>query len=239
MNVAVRSCRPRFSPLATWSMVPVTEVRAVLRQTFQRWGRPMRLRVDNGVPWGSSGDLPPDLALWLLGLEVATTPNPPRRPQDNGVVERSQGTGKRWAEPGACRTVHELQQRLHEADQIQREEYPSIAGQTRLEAYPDLKHSGRPYSKTWEHRHWSRDLVLAHLAGEVVTRKVDRSGTVSLYNTNHYVGKLHVGKMVFVMLDPQRCEWVFADDQGRQLRTQPAVQLSRQRLETLTVTVRR
>ena len=211
----------------------------MLRRAFRRWGQPERLRVDNGVPWGSSGDLPPDLALWLVGLGVATTPNPPRRPQDNGVIERSQGTAKRWAEPGACATAAELQRRLREADLIQREEYPSLGGRTRLEAYPGLRHSGRPYSRAWERRHWDPGLVLAHLASEVVSRKVDRSGTVSLYNTNHYVGKLHAGKTVFVMLDPHRCEWLFADEQGRQLRAQPAVQLARRRIETLTVTVRR
>src|SRR5271157_1101411 len=29
---------------------------------------PARIRVDNGTPWGSAGDLPTDLALWLFGL---------------------------------------------------------------------------------------------------------------------------------------------------------------------------
>src|SRR5262249_10523303 len=116
MNAAAPSSRPRFSPRAFWNTVPVDEVQAVLRQTFRRWGRPWCFRVDNGTPWGSSGDLPTDLALWLLGLAIATTANPPRRPQDNGVVERSQGTGKRWAEPGTCADATELQQRLQEMD---------------------------------------------------------------------------------------------------------------------------
>jgi len=239
MNAAARFCRPRFFPQGNWSSVPVTAVRAVLRQAFTRWGRPVRFRVDNGVPWGSSGDLPPDLALWLLGIDVETVPNPPRRPQDNGVVERSQGTGKRWAEPGVCADAGELQQRLQEMDLIQREEYPSIKGRSRLEAYPALRHSGRAYGPAWERKHWSLDAVLAHLAGYAVPRKVDKSGTISLYNHNHYVGKLHVGKQVFVMLDPQRCEWTFADEQGHQLRAQPAEQLSAQRIQTLTVTERR
>src|SRR6266852_5962403 len=95
MNAAARSSKPQFSPLAYWNTVPVGKVQAVLRHAFQRWGRPQRFRVDNGTPWGSVGDLPTDLALWLLGLDVGISPNPPRRPQDNGVVERSQGTGKR------------------------------------------------------------------------------------------------------------------------------------------------
>ena len=48
---------------------------------------------------GRKGTCPPGLELWLAGLGVEVRANPPRRPQDNGVVERSQGTGKRWAEP--------------------------------------------------------------------------------------------------------------------------------------------
>jgi transposase InsO family protein len=239
MNVVARSWRPRFSPLAYWSNVAVGEVQTVLRKAFGRWGMPLRLRVDNGTPWGSPGDLPTDLALWLLGLGVETWTNPPRRPQENGVVERSQGTGKRWAEPGACADVGELQKRLQEMDLIQREEYPSLGGRSRLAVYPELKHSGRPYCRSWERRHWSLDRVLGHLTGYVVARKVDKSGTVSLYNRNHYVGKLHAGKRVYVTLDPLRREWVMSDEHGHQLRAQPAEQISRQRIESLTVTSRR
>jgi hypothetical protein len=124
-------------------------------------------------------------------------------------------------------------------DLIQRAEYPSLKGRSRLETYPELQHSGREYSLAWERKHWNLELVLMHLAGYAVPRKVANSGTVSLYNHNHYVGKLHEGKLVYVMLDPQRCEWVFADEQGHQLRTQPAEQLSLQRIQTLTVTKRR
>ena len=94
--------RTAVFPLGRWTQVPPTETQAQLRLAFGRWGRPERLRVDNGPPWGTRGDLPTDLELWLLGVEVGVAPNPPRRPQDNGVVERSQGTGKRWGEPWTC-----------------------------------------------------------------------------------------------------------------------------------------
>jgi hypothetical protein len=113
---------------------------------------------------GSSGDLPSALALWLIGLDVGVVWNPPRRPQKNGVVERSQGTGKRWAEPHACSRPEELQRRLEEMDGIQRQEYPSLHGRSRLEAFPQLNHSGRAYSPAWERRHWSLAAVLTHLA---------------------------------------------------------------------------
>jgi hypothetical protein len=239
MSAAAPSCRRRFSPQGRWNTVPPGDVQRQLRRAFARWGRPGQFRVDNGTPWGSSGDLPPDLALWLLGLDVGVQWNEPRRPEQNGVVERSQGTGKRWAEPQTCTSPAELQRRLAEVDTIQRERYPSIQGQSRQEAFPQLRHSRRSYSRAWERAHWSLGRVLAQLSGCVVSRRVDKSGMVSLYNRTHYVGKVHAGKDVYVQLDPVRREWVFVDARGQQLRVQPAEQLTRERIERLEVTVRR
>ena len=125
-------------------------VQAELRRCFEHWGRPASVRVDNGYPWGSCGDLPTPLALWLIGLGIEVIWNPPRRPQDNGVVERSQGVASNWAEPDRCRNPAELQRRLNEEDRVQRESYPHGSFRSRLEAYPSLIHSGRPYSVAFE-----------------------------------------------------------------------------------------
>ena len=222
MSVVARSCGLWFSPRCDWAEVPATETQAQLRRAFTRWGCPERIRVDNGVPWGSWGDLPTGLALWLIGTGMAVDWNPPRRPQDNGVVERSQGTAKRWAEPGVCASAAELQRRLEEMDVIQRQEYPSVRGRSRLEAFPQLAHSGRAYTRAWEQEHWSLTAVAAHLAGYAVPRRVNTSGTVSVYNRNHYVGKIHTGKTVHVLFDPEALEWIFVDDRGQQLRSRPA-----------------
>jgi hypothetical protein len=238
-NAAAPSWRQPFSPLAFWNLVPVRDVQGVLRRAFRRWGRPLRFRVDNGTPWGSSSDLPTDLTLWLSGLAITTLSNPPRRPQDNGVVERSQGTSKRWVEPGTCVDADELQRRLRQMDQIQREEYPSMRGRSRLEAYPELPHSGRAYSRHWERQHWDLDLALALLAASVMRRKVDPCGSVSLYNRNYYVGKPHARRQIYVLFDPHRREWVFSDERGCQLRSHPAEEICRERIEALTVTNRR
>ena len=239
MSVAAGCCGPLFSPRGRWSEVLPREVQAQLRQAFTRWGRPERLRVDNGAPWGSTGDLPTDLALWLIGLGVAVDWNPPRRPQDNGVVERSQGTAKRWAEPSACASAAELQRRLEEMDDVQRREYPSVRGRSRLEAFPKLAHSGRAYSRAWERKDWSLAAVTAHLAGYAVRRRVDRCGLVSLYNRNHYIGVIHSGKDELIMFDPGCLEWIIADAEGRHLRRQPADEICPERIIGLTVTNRR
>ena len=189
-------------------------------------------------PWGSWSDLPTDLALWLIGLDIALFWIPPRSPQHNGVVERSQGTGKRWAEPHACATAAELQQRLTAMDQIQREVYPVQGGRSRWELYPQLQHSGRPYTRAWENNQWSLERALVHLSAYVVKRLVDKTGQVSLYNRNHYVGTLHAGKEVYVWFDPQQHEWIFADDQQHEVRRKPAPYLNREAIIHLEVTHR-
>jgi hypothetical protein len=214
-------------------------VRDRLRRAFRRWGRPGELRVDNGTPWGSKGDLPTDLALWLLGCGVGVRWNPPRRPQRNGVVERFQGVARAWGEPHTCDSAAALQRRLDRLDRLQREEYPRRDGRSRLQAYPQLAHSGRAYAAGWERRHWSLAAVWEHLAGYAVPRKVDGKGLVSVYNRNHYVGQAYADTVVYVRLDPQAGTWLFSDAQGRQLREKPAPELTSARIQALAVTNRR
>ena len=214
-------------------------VQATLRRVFARWGRPERFRVDNGTPWGSAGDWPTDLALWLIGLGVDMFWNPARTPQDNGVVERSQGTGKRWGEPQTCQDPDELQRRLDDLDRIQREVYPSLDGQSRWHAFPELQQVARPYTQRWEKSHWDLNLVLAHMADHQALRRVDRKGQVSVYGRNHYVGKSHQGQDLYVFLDPVDREWVFATAAGVQVRRKAAEEMTRERVVKLQVTNRR
>jgi hypothetical protein len=239
MNAVAPSCRPRFSPQRYWNLVEPALVQQVLREAFSRWGRPEEFRVDNGAPWGSAGDWPTDLALWLIGLGVGMIWNRPRRPQDNGVVERSQGTGKRWGEPKTCCDQRELQRRLEEMDRIQREVYPSIQGQSRWQAFPGLQHADRPYRRTWEKRNWDIERVLTHLADYSVLRRVDRKGQVSVYNRNHYVGRHYGGRDIYVLLDPIDREWVFTTPEGMQLRRKVAAEITHERILKLQVTNRR
>ena len=108
-----------------------------------------------------------------------------------------------------------------------------------LGRFPGLAHSGRAYSPAWERAHWSFEAATAHLAGYAVPRRVDRSGMVSVYHRNQYVGALHRGRTVYVMFDPGSIEWVFADEAGHQLRCRPAPEISREAILGLRVTHRR
>jgi hypothetical protein len=233
MSAAGPSCRRSFPPQPYWAQVPDAWVQAQLRQAFRRWGLPARIRIDNGKPWGSWSDLPPVLALWLIGLGIDLLWIPVRQPRRNGVVERSQGTGKRWGDPARCDDAAQLQRALDEADRLQRELYPYVGDRARMQVWPGLEHAGRPYHARHEPRRWRLERVLEHLAGYAVPRRVDRTGLVSVYDRSYYVGVAHRGRDVYVQFDPQRREWVFSDRAGQCLRSQPAVGMDAETIRTL------
>ena len=221
MSAAARCYGRSFFPYGHFTQVSPVVIQRHLRLVFAEFGRPGAVRVDNGAPWGSWSDLPTALALWLIGLGIDVHWNTPNRPQENGVIERSQGLAAAWAEPRECRTVHQLQLRLNHEDQIQREVYPSIQGQSRLAAFPDLRHSGRPYSLRWERVFWDWQRVLEHMSGYCVRRRIDQSGKIGVYHTKLYVGTMHKRRDAYLQFDPDRLEWIVSDDQGRQLRAVP------------------
>jgi hypothetical protein len=215
------------------------DVQQQLRLAFTRWGLPGCIRVDNGAPWGSTGDFPTELSLWLIGLGIAMHWNEPRSPEENGVVERSQGTSNRWCEPRTCASDVELQERLDRMDRLHRETYPYRERLSRAGYFPGLAHSGRPYEAEREETLWQWSRVAEHLSSYIIIRRIDRSGLVSVYNRGRYVGKIHQGKDVYVLYDPMRNEWFFTDLEGRELRRQPAEELSPERVISLNVTHRR
>ena len=195
-----------------------------MRLAMGSWGRPLVVQVDNGSPWGSWSDLPPPLALWLIGLGLRVRWIPPRRPQNNGVVERTHGVTQGWVDPGQCTSVEEVQQRADREDLVQRELYPHEGDLSRMQVYPGLKHSGRPYDEEWERANWSWQRVLDYLGEYAVDRKVDSSGKVGLYHDKVYVGVALRGRQVIVQFDPQAAQWVVVDAEGRELTRRPLTQ---------------
>lgn len=126
---------------------------------------------------------------------------------------------------------------MNEEDRVQREEYPSIAGQARIRAYPLLEHSGRRYSWRWEQKHWSWQRVCEHVAEYAVPRRVDSSGKIGLYHHKLYIGTMHKGLTVYVQLDPLRLEWIVSAGSGTQLHRSPAHMLTPTRVQRLQVAI--
>jgi hypothetical protein len=215
--------------------VPAREVREVWRDLFGQWGLPGELRLDNGLPWGGRAEhLPTGLVLWLAGLGVPVLFNPPRTPQDNGVVERANGTGQRWAEVSQCHTAGELQEKVRFADRIQRERLRSVGGRTRLEAFPGLAHSGRPYSLRWEEENWDLTKAEAVLEGYAVPRKANAHGQVRVYNRRVSLGRQNAGRQTRVQYDSGSKMWVLSGaEDGLALRGVPATEVTRERIFSL------
>jgi hypothetical protein len=192
--------------------------------------------VDNGHPWASRGDLPTELALWLAGLDVELVYNRPRRPQENGVVERSQQTGQRWAEVGRCRSAAALQRRLDAMDAHQRAGFPTPEASP-LVRHPGLAHSGRPFTAAGERKSWDAGKMKAAVAAVAVPRQVNARGLVSIDGHNDAVGKRSAGQTVYVRLDAAADQWVIATPAGVELTRVPAV-LSLEAIQAFAVTCR-
>jgi hypothetical protein len=218
-----------------FNVVPACVIQDHFRQAFALWGLPGGLRLDNGQPWGGWNDLPKPLALWLVGLGLGLLFNPVCRPEHNGVVEKSQGTGQRWAEPHTCRSVEELQERLDWLDGLQREKYPSLQGRSRLEVFPQLLDIQRPYSAAAESQLWRFARAQEYLAGHVAQRRASSQGQVWVYDHRYSVGAVNRNKTVLVQYDSLRGTWIFADEKGHLLREVPASEITPERILSLSV----
>lgn len=157
-----------------------------------------------------------------MGLGIEVHWNTPCRPQENGVIERSQSLAQRWGEPQRCASAREFQRRINREDAVQRARYPIAGGHSRMRTYPALRHSGRPYTLEWEVECWNWPHVRECLSHYVVARQVDCSGKIGHWGGKLHVGCQHRGQTVHVQLDPDRLEWIVSDARGQQLRAIPS-----------------
>ncbi len=206
-----------------------------MRGWFERWGLPARIRVDNGNPWSTRTDLPPALVLWWIGLGIEPIWNPPRRPTANPFVERCNGLIESWGEPGRCANYAARGPTLSRLCQVQRAEYETAQGHSRLAAHPELTQVRRPYRQESEAKQWEWARVLRWLARGRWPRRVSKIGQIHVYGQPYRVGRQHAGEAVWVHLDPQTVEWVVCDKEGAELTRHAAQQLTAERICQLQV----
>ena len=133
------------------------------------------------------------------------------------------------------KVAQEVEDRLDEMDRLQREEYPSLHGQTRLAVFPELQHSGRAYSVAWEERSWDLRRAQEYLAGCVAVRQANQQGQVSIYARRYAVGARHRGETIVVQYDADEQVWLLSDVDGKVLRTADAPEISRERIRALNI----
>lgn len=157
----------------------MSDVEQAMRTLFAQGGLPQRIRLDNATSGGSWSHLPPPLVGWL-GLGLQPLWNPPHCRKENACVERCHGLVDTWGEPARGPDLATWQARMTWMAQTQRERYPSVAGQSRLQAYPALGVWARGYLPTQEAAQWDIQRVEAFLAPGRFARLVSKQGQISL-----------------------------------------------------------
>ena len=90
-----------------------TTVQAHLTHTFDRYGLPQRMAVDNGSPWGDTFDSPyTPLVAWLIRLGVGVSHSRPYHPQTLGKDERFHRTLKAEVLRQTFRDLDAVQERF-------------------------------------------------------------------------------------------------------------------------------
>jgi transposase InsO family protein len=210
--------------------VAVAQIQATLRDIFERWGLPQRLRVDNGAPWATWADLPPAFSLWLIGLGIEMIWNHRHCPKENAKVERCNGLISSWGDPGSSANATTWQAHLEQMATLQRERYPTQSGQTRLEAYPALAQVLRPYRAAAEARQFDLERVKAYLAQGRWPRVVSKIGQITFYGKPYRVSRQRAGEQVWLRFEPQTSEWVVSSKEGRELIRHAAAQITTGRI---------
>ena len=211
----------------------------MFRRVFARWGLPDRVRVDNGYPWGSSRDLPSELALWLIGLGVEPIWIPPAQPTCNPKVERSNGLTQQWGEVHTCADCQQAARVLAWVGRVQREEYPAIRGRTRAEVFPQLGTPRRVYRRAGEAGLWDLVRVDDFLARGCWRRHADVNGVISLYGHGRSIGRPWARQELVVRLDATDRHWLVSAPGGELIKRLPARELTRERILALAVSRRR
>jgi hypothetical protein len=176
-------------------------VMAELAHLFARTGLlPQQLQTDRGACFVGADDaraaaVPSRLTLWLAGLGITHRLIPAGRPQHNGAVERFHGGVEHsWRnEPGGLQALIAVWNATRPPLSEGHQRYRGQAG-------------------------FDLERVWAVLAETRVTRQVDRSGRISLWNRPVWVGRAVAGHRVIVTFDPASRVSVIRDLHERPLR---------------------
>jgi transposase InsO family protein len=214
----------------------VAQVQAALQRIFRRWGLPQRLRVDNGAPWATWADLPPALALWLIGVGIEMIWNRPRCPTQNAKVERCNGLIASWGDPATWADAAAWEAHVEALVVCQRERYrPRKLGRPRLGAYPELTQNPRSYPGTGDPEPFELARVQQWLAQRRWPRRVSKIGQITFYGKAHRVGRAWAGETVWLRFDAKTSEWVVEAKDGKELIRHAAEQITTERICQLQV----
>ena len=210
-------------------------VKQAIEQVLYTYGKPMRIRLDNGQPFANTKDrkIPTNLVLWLVALGIKVHFNQVGTPQQNGSVECTQRISSRWANPKNCQNSDQLQQAL---DQVTFEHIYVLRQRknkdaTRIMQYPELNQNARKYQPQQIDSQKAKD----YLASFEWTRKVYDNGTISVFGARVGIGKKYKLQTVYMRFDPKSAELVITLYNGKTLKRLKGLDLSVEAIQNLKV----
>lgn len=163
-------------------------VKGHLIEVFREYGLPERMTMDNGSPWGYSGEQNhTHLTAWLIQLGIYVSHSRPNHPQTQGKLERFHRTLKgELLNYYSFTNLVEAQEGFNWWRKIYNEERPhgALELQVPLERY---KKSCHAYPET---------LPVIEYASDFVVRKVQHSGLIYLQGKVYRIGEAFRGHPV-------------------------------------------
>lgn len=186
----------------------------IVNAAFDRWGLPKKIKIDNGYPFVNPKHLknPTKTKLWWIGLGINVIQNRPRCPQQNGAVECLQGVLKSWSNPKGQDSLEDLQERLNQESDFQRNDYqiPAKGYKTRMELHPNLEKNERKYNPD----NFNMILVYQYLSEQVWQRSVYNNGCLKFFGESIYIGKKFNKDTLTITFNPNQQEWLIRKMDG-------------------------
>lgn len=191
------------------------------RRAFVQYGLPLRVSLDHDSVFydnACASPYPTTIHLWLVALGIDVYFIEHRPPIEHSVIERTHQTVDQQAIAGQqIKNGTGLQQNLDNRRDFLNRLYPSRALGHRppLVAYPDARHSGRPYRLEWEEAMLDLQRVYDYLTQGHWFRRASPQGQFSLGSYRYNVGVKLGEQMLEITFAPQTREFVCLTEDGR------------------------
>ena len=184
------------------------EYQQVLRRAFTRYGMPEQISLDHDSAFydnKSASPFPSVIHLWLIGLGIQVRFIHKRPPLEHARIERHHQTIAGQAFSGQTfADVAALQRSLQARMLFINQEYPTLAlnGVPPLQAFPQARHSGRPYLPTEEERLLDMQRIYAYLQTGRWFRQISSVGVFSLGGYSYSTTTQFADQMIEVTFNP-------------------------------------
>jgi hypothetical protein len=180
----------------------------VLRRAFIRYGLPEQISLDHDSVFydnKSASPFPSVLHLWLVGLGVQVRFIHKKPPLEHARIERHHQTiaGQAFASQ-TFTNLAALQRSLQARMLFINQEYPTRAlhGIPPLQAFPQARHSGRPYSLATEEHILDLQRICDYLQAGRWFRQISAGGIFSLGDYDYKATKLFAKQTVEITFNP-------------------------------------